>query len=144
MFVIPELSSSRALRMNDARYRSHGIEEEGAGGACATGDASGEGGRGSPRFVGGGADALRGIGLADGYRDDRMAGMPHWMKRASPWTRAPYHKHGGLFGAQASRGPADYFISWMLPGGGSLRSAQKTPTCLTAFTNSWKPTGLTT
>ena len=32
----------------------------------------------------------------------------------------------------------------MLPGGGSLITAQKTPSSLMAFTNSWKSTGFTT
>src|SRR5579872_6656528 len=32
----------------------------------------------------------------------------------------------------------------MLPGGGSLMTAQNTPSSLIAFTNSWKSTGLTT
>ena len=35
----------------------------------------------------------------------------------------------------------DFFT---LPGGGSLMTAQKTPSSLIALTNSWKSTGLTT
>ena len=37
---------------------------------------------------------------------------------------------------------ASHFL--MLPGGGSLITAQKTPSSLMAFTNSWKSTGFTT
>src|SRR5271166_2990311 len=36
-----------------------------------------------------------------------------------------------------------YFF-FTLPGGGSLMTAQKTPSSLMAFTNSWKSTGFTT
>ena len=36
------------------------------------------------------------------------------------------------------------YVRRMLPGGGWLMTAQKTPSSLIAFTNSWKSTGFTT
>ena len=44
--------------------------------------------------------------------------------------------------AQRRSGVIDHFF--MLPGGGSLMSAQNTPSSFTALMNSWKSTGLTT
>src|SRR5271157_747667 len=88
----------------------------------------------------------------------RLPGLPEQALR--PWVRLRDREFATVRSANfnpfqrrlliaADRRHLDFattvrYFFFTLPGGGSLMTAQKTPSSLMAFTNSWKSTGFTT